>query len=30
LGDDQSGKLKIVGEEAEAFVCLFVVENDVA
>jgi hypothetical protein len=30
LGDDQSGKLKIVSEEAEPFVCLFVVENDVA
>ena len=30
LGDDQSGKLKIVGEEAEPLVCLFVVENDVA
>ena len=30
LSDDQSGKLKIVGEEAEALVCLFVVENDVA
>ena len=27
LGDDQSGKLKIVGEEAEALVCLLVVET---
>ena len=30
LGDDQSGKLKIISEEGESLVCLFVVENDVA
>ena len=30
LSDDQSGKFKIVGEEAEAFCFYVVVENDVA
>ena len=30
LGDGQSRKLEIVGEEPEAFVVLFVIKNDVA